>query len=92
MRSVEIAAAELSRTAKTHVDFQVTRNDEAHWTIQALSEKGRAIAAKEFGLDSRCPQDLGIIVSYVRSNALLHSLRSRGYSILYIGPAGPITL
>ena len=92
MRPAEMKAAEPTRAAKPHVDFQVTRNDEAHWTIQAVSEKAKAIAAKEFGLDSRCPQDLGIIVSYVRSNALLHALRSRGYSILYIGPAGPITL
>lgn len=92
MRSAENRAATPPLAAKPHADFQVTRDDEAHWTIQAVSEKGRAIAAKEFGLDSRCPQDLGIIVSYVRSNALLHSLRARGYAILYIGPAGPITL
>ena len=92
MQSVENTAAVPLHAAKLHTDFQVTRNDETHWTIQPVSDKGKAIAEKEFGLDSRFPQDLGIIVSYVRSNAVLHSLRSRGFSILYIGPAGPITL
>lgn len=92
MRPAQKTAAAPLHAAKPHVDFQITRNDEAHWTIRPVSEKGKAIAAKEFGMDSRCPQDLGIIVGYVRSNALLHSLRSRGYSILYLGPAGPITL
>jgi hypothetical protein len=75
-----------------HVDFRVTRKDEAFWTIEPLSEKAKTIADREFGLDAKAPQDQGIVTGYARSNALLHSLRVRGYAILYIGPAGPITL
>jgi hypothetical protein len=87
----QVALSAAGRT-KPHVDFQVSRNDEAHWTIQPVSEKAKATAVIEFGLDSRSPQDLGIVVGYIKSNALLHRLRSRGFSIFYNGPAGPITL
>ncbi|MBF9231770.1 hypothetical protein [Microvirga alba] len=77
---------------KPPVDFQVTRNDGAYWTIRAVSEKAKATALREFGLDAKTQKDPCIVVGYVKSNALLLSLRSRGFSILYLGPAGPISL
>jgi hypothetical protein len=92
MQSTAQAAATAAGQSDRHIDFQVLRNDEAFWTIRPVSEKAKAAAAAELGLGDRSAQDLGIVVGYIRSNALLHGLRSRGFSILYHGPAGPITL
>jgi hypothetical protein len=92
MRSTHQMKVATSEQTDRHIDFQVSRNDEAFWTIRPVSEKAKATAAAELGLDDRSGQELGIVVGYIRSNALLHGLRSRGFSILYHGPTGPITL
>jgi hypothetical protein len=36
--------------------------------------------------------DCSIVAEHAQSNAFLLALRSRGFSILYRGPAGPMTL
>jgi hypothetical protein len=77
---------------KPPVDFHVTRNDGARWTIRAVSERAKVAALREFALDTSDQDDPCLVVGYVKSNALLLSLRSRGFSILYMGPAGPIHL
>jgi len=92
MRTADQTAHVTAAHAKPQVDFQVSRNNEAYWTIKPVSEKAKEAAVREFGLDGAAPQDSGIVVGYVKSNALLHGLRSRGFSILYYGPTGPITL
>jgi hypothetical protein len=92
MKVDDRTAKAASGRSRPPVDFQVSRKDEMHWTIQPVSEKARALAAAEFGLDGGSPRDGTLVAGYVKSNALLHALRSRGFSILYDGPAGPITL
>ncbi|NIX76659.1 hypothetical protein [Microvirga terricola] len=77
---------------KPPVDFHVTRNDGARWTIRAVSERAKVAALREFALDTPAQDEPCLVVGHAKSNAVLHSLRSRGFSILYMGPAGPIRL
>ncbi|MCB5175404.1 MULTISPECIES: hypothetical protein [Microvirga] len=92
MRAEDQPARAAAGRSGLEIDFQVSRSTETLWTIEPVSQKAKLIAAAEFGLAETSPQKPGLVAGHVRSNALLHALRSRGFSILYNGPAGPITL
>jgi hypothetical protein len=97
MQPAEHVTIAVAGQNKPHVDFQVSRYDDFFWTIKPVFKKAKAAVAMELGLDDRPAQDLGIqefgiVRGCIKSNALLNALRPRGFSILYHGPAGPITL
>jgi hypothetical protein len=91
MRSTAQTAAAIGQNDR-HVEFQVSRNADAFRTIRPVSDKAKGVSVAEFGLDSRSAHDLGIVAKYFGSNAKVQGRRSRGFSILCHGPAGPITL
>lgn len=92
MLSTGHATQPAPRPQRPPVDFHVTRNDGSRWTIRAVSERAKVAALREFALDTPPQEEPCLVVGYVKSNAVLQSLRSRGFSILYMGPAGPIHL
>lgn len=89
-----VIAAHASRIPprSERVDFQVVRSHETLWTIRALSDRGKNAAAQYFPLISESWDDDSVVVNHMMSNELLYRLRLQGFSILYLGPAGPVEI
>ena len=91
MTASDQAAASVAEQGRAPIDFRVSRKDQAHWTIEPVSAVAREAAAiLTTAYDTG--QGHSIVAAHARSNALLLALRARGFSIVYHGPAGPITL
>ncbi|MGO4570901.1 hypothetical protein [Microvirga sp. 2TAF3] len=77
---------------KPEIDFRVVRNDDAFWTIQALTDRAKLAASQYFRSRGQSFYGNSIVSDHMTSNDLLYRLRQEGFSILYIGPAGPIEI
>lgn len=95
MQSATTLASTDGPMAPTRVpgpDFKVIRTEEALWSIQALSERARLAASHLFPCSGQFGASDVVVTDHRTSNDLLYRLRQRGFTILYIGPAGPIEI
>ena len=63
------------------VDFQIVRDGEVCWTIRALSDEAREMAAREFKLGQQAPDAFRIVAGYLESIAFVRYLTLRGFSV-----------